>query len=172
MSNKMREVGIGKVTLNFGAGKDQALLSKGVELLEMITGIPPIRTKTQKRLAAWGLRPGLPIGAKITLRGEKAKELLARLLQANENKLVSSCFDEMGNVSFGIKEYIDIPGVRYDPKLGILGLQVSVTLERPGYRIKRRKIKKTKISRVHQVGREDAMAFMKENFKTGVSDEA
>ena len=128
MENKMREIRIGKVTLNFGAGKDQALLSKGVELLELITGVPPIKTKTMKRLAAWGLRPGLPIGCKITLRGEKARELLERLVAARENSLGEACFDDCGNISFGIREYIDIPRVKYDPKLGILGLQVSVTL--------------------------------------------
>ncbi|MFH1649375.1 MAG: 50S ribosomal protein L5 [Candidatus Woesearchaeota archaeon] len=166
----MREIRIAKVTLNFGAGKDQALLNKGVELLKLITGIPPIKTVTQKRLAAWGLRPGLPIGCKITLRGPPAHEMLTRLVQARENILDTPCFDDFGNVSFGIKEYIDIPGVKYDPKLGILGLQVSVTLERPGFRIKRRKIKKTRISRKHQITRENAIDYFKKHYKITVGD--
>ena len=169
--NPMRQLRIEKLTLNIGAGKDQQKLEKGVILIKSITGIDPVKTITQKRIPTWGLRPGLPIGCKLTLRKKPALELLKRLLQAKENKLKPKQFDRGGNISFGIPEYIDIPGVNYDPKIGILGLEVCVTLERPGYRIKRRRMKQKKIPPKHMVTKEEAMEFMEKTFKVNFGDE-
>lgn len=167
----MRIIKIEKLTLNIGAGKEQLILEKGTQLLKNITGIPPVKTITQKRIAGWGLRPGLPIGCKITLRREKALELIKRLLAARNNVLSESNFDDYGNVSFGIHEYIDIPGVKYDPKIGIMGLQVSLTLQRPGFRIKKRKIMKKKIPPSHKIDREEAIGFLKKNFEIKIEEE-
>ncbi|MFW5746556.1 MAG: 50S ribosomal protein L5 [Nanoarchaeota archaeon] len=166
--NPMRTVRISKLTLHIGAGTDHAMMDKGVELLEMITGIAPVKTRAVKRIPTWGLRPGLPIGCKITLRGKKASEVLERLLKARDDLLPESCFDNNGNISFGIKEYIDIPGVEYNQKIGIIGLQVSVTLERPGYRIQRRHLRTRKIHHNHKVTKEDAISFARESLKIQV----
>jgi large subunit ribosomal protein L5 len=171
MGSAMKQIRIEKLTLNIGAGKEQAILEKGVVLLQSITGLPPVKTITQKRIANWGLRPGLPIGCKITFRGEKAHELAKRLLHAKNNELSKTNFDDNGNVSFGIHEYIDIPDVKYDPKIGIMGLQASITLQRPGFRIKRRKIMKRKIPRHHCISQGDAITFMKDNFAIKISEE-
>ena len=168
--NPMSEVKIEKVTLNVGAGKDANLLSKGVKLLKNLTGIAPVHTTTQKRIPTWGLRPGLAIGCKITLRGEKAAEILPRLLKAKDNLLKDSCFDNNGNVSFGIPEYIDIPESKYDPDIGIIGLQVSVTLKRPGFRVKQRSIKPAKVGKSHRISQTDAMTFFKEKFSVGLGE--
>ena len=170
MDNKMRQPRIEKLTLNIGAGNDQKKLEKGVSLIKAITGIDPVKTITQKRIPNWGLRPGLPFGCKLTLRKAAALELLKRLLTAKENKLKPTQFDQGGNLSFGIQEYIDIPGVAYDPKIGIMGLEVCVTLERPGYRIKRRRIQQKKIPRRHLVTREEAIAFMQQAFNVKVGE--
>jgi large subunit ribosomal protein L5 len=165
--NVMRTIRIEKLTLNFGAGKDQVKLEKGVKLLKQITGKSPIKTITQKRIAGWGLRPGLPVGCKITLRRD-VRELIIRLLTAKENKLTENNFDDNGNISFGVHEYIDIPGAKYDPELGIIGLQASITLERPGYRIKKRKMFKKKIADHHLVKKQEAMSFMAKEFNTKI----
>ena len=162
--NPMQNVRIEKVTLNFGAGKEQAKLDKGVILLKAITGIDPVKTVTQKRIPSWGVRPGLPIGCMLTLRKTKASEVLKRMLEAKELTLKNSCFDANGNVSFGIAEYIDIPGVKYDPKMGVIGLQVCVTLEKPGFRIKKRKLLARKVNRSHRISKEESQEFMKKNF--------
>jgi len=74
-------------------------------------------------------------------------------------------------VAFGIHEYIDIPGVKYDPKIGIMGLEVCVTLERPGYRIKRRRLLARKIPARHRVSRQEAVEFMSKNFDLKVEVE-
>ena len=171
MNSKMRNIRIEKLTLNIGAGKDQAVLEKGIVLLKNITGVVPVKTITQKRIAGWGLRPGLPIGCKITLRGKKAEELITRLLAARNNLLSQINFDDHGNVSFGIHEYIDIPGVKYDHKIGIMGLQASLTLERPGFRIKKRKIMKKRIPLRHRINQEAAIKFLKNKFSIKIDEE-
>ncbi|MBD3259585.1 50S ribosomal protein L5 [Candidatus Woesearchaeota archaeon] len=166
--NPMRNIRIEKVTLNFGAGKEQARLEKGTKLLKLISGKNPVKTFAKKRIPAWGLREGLPIGCKITLRGPKAAEILKRTLNAKDNKLKRKVFDDQGNFSFGIHEYIDMADVRYDADIGIMGFEVAVTLERPGFRLKRRKNKTKKLSYKHAITKEDAIEFMKKNFDTQI----
>jgi large subunit ribosomal protein L5 len=167
--NLMKNIRIEKVTLNIGAGKDQKVLDKAITLLENITGIKPVKTKTNKRIQSWGLRPGLPIGCKITLRGSEALKLVERLLYAKDNVLDESFFDEEGNISFGIKEYVDIKDAKYDPSIGMMGLQASITLSRPGFRVKNRRVRPSRIPRSHKISKEDAISFMKEKYsiKTG-----
>ena len=166
----MKEIKIGKVTLNVGAGKDQNKLEKGIMLLKNITGIDPIKTFTNKRIPTWGLRPGLPIGCKLTLRKKKAEEILLRLLDAKDNTLSPQQFDKEGNIAFGIHEYIDIPGIEYEPKIGVMGLEVCITLERPGYRIKNRRIMKRKVPTKHKINREEVIEFMKKKFNVKIGE--
>ncbi|MCK5025233.1 MAG: 50S ribosomal protein L5 [Nanoarchaeota archaeon] len=169
--NQMRKIRIAKVTLNIGVGKDMNKLEKGILLLKAITGIAPVKTITSKRIPSWGLRPGLPIGCKITLRKEKAVEVLKRLLEAKDNMLSESQFDANGNLAFGIHEYIDIPGVEYDPDIGMMGLEVCVTFERPGYRIKMRKLRKTKVKNNHRISKEEVIDVMKKEFNIKFGEE-
>src|SRR3989338_10969844 len=168
--NSMRQISIEKVTLNIGAGKDQAKLEKGMKLIGNITGYTPIKTFTKKRIQEWGLRPGLPIGCKLTLRKEKAMEILKRLLEAKDNVLQISNLDNEGNISFGIKEYIDVPGVKYDPDIGIMGFQVCITLKRKGFRVKRRAIKRAIIPKKHKISKQDAIDFMKNTFNMKIAE--
>jgi large subunit ribosomal protein L5 len=166
--NPMRQLRIEKVTLNIGAGKDQAMLDKGTKLLKYLTGIDPVKTLAKKRIPGWGLRPGLPIGCKLTLRNEKALEILQSLLGSKDNKLYDYQFDEFGNVAFGVPEYIDIPNVKYNPEIGIMGLEACVTIVRPGYRIKERRTQKRKIPMRHMVTKEESINFMKQKFNIRV----
>ncbi len=169
--NISRNIKIEKVTLNIGAGKNTALLDKGLKLLKTISGVQPVKTITQKRIPAWGLRPGLPIGCKVTLRNEAAKDVLLRLLQAKNFTLKETQFDDNGNVAFGIHEYIDIPTVKYDPEIGIIGFEICITLERPGFRIKKRKIQTKSIPQRHKITKIDAIEFMKNQFKVKIGEE-
>jgi large subunit ribosomal protein L5 len=169
--NSMKSIRVEKVTLNIGAGKDQARLEKGIVLLNSIANATPIKTVTSKRIQEWGLRPGLPIGCKLTLRKERAVKILPRLLEAVDNQLREKQFDNNGNVAFGIHEYIEIPGVKYDPKIGIMGLEVCITLERPGYRIKKRRLLQRKIPARHRISKQEAIEFMAKNFSARVEAE-
>jgi len=156
----MRTVRLAKITLNIGAGEPGAKLEKSKGMMEKIAGRTSIITKVRKRNTFGGTK-GRPIGVKVTIRGPEALELLRRLLRATENKVMFSSFDSTGNFSFGVKEYINIQGVKYDPEIGILGLDVAVTLERPGYRIKRRALRQSPVGKRHQVTRQDAMDWAK-----------
>lgn len=169
--NKMKEIKIEKVTLNLGTGGPGEPLEKAMKLLNKITNMKPVETKSKKRIPGWGIRPGLSIGAKVTLREKKAEELLKKLLEAKGNKLSPKNFDKNGNLSFGIEEYLDIPGIEYDMSIGIIGLEAAITLARPGYRIKLRPIKKRKISKKHKITKQDAIEFIKTKFNTKIGEE-
>ena len=169
--NKLQELRIEKVTLNIGAGKDQKKLEKGMILIKAITGVDPIKTITNKRIMGWGLRPGLAIGCKITLRNKQAMDLIPRLLYAKDNVLDEKQFDDNGNLSFGIPEYIDIEGAKYDPKIGVMGLEACITFTKAGYRIKKRRVKTSKIGKKHKATKQESIDFMKKNFKIKLGGE-
>ncbi len=168
--NMMKNIRIEKLTLNIGAGSDQDKLKKGIKLLKNLTGIEPVKTITTKRIPTWGVRPGLPIGCKLTIRGKKAEEILKRLLVAKDNKLKEDCYGENGTVSFGIKEYIDVPNLEYDASIGIIGFQASVTLSRPGFRVKKRKNRKSKIGKKHLITKEEAIDYFKKEFNVSMEE--
>ncbi len=169
--NVMKTIRIGKLTLNVGAGVNQETLKKGMLLLKNLTGLEPIKTVSEKRIPTWNVRPGLPLGCKLTLRGKQTKALLKRLLMAKENRLKKSCFDKEGNVSFGIHEYINVPDLQYDPSIGIMGFQVTATLSRPGYRIKARRKMRREIGRKHKISQDESIGFFKEAFNVAVEEQ-
>ncbi|MBT4114761.1 50S ribosomal protein L5 [Candidatus Woesearchaeota archaeon] len=160
----MREVKIEKVVLNIGTTGDTEKMKKGVALLSAISGKKVVETHAKTRIAVFKIRKGLPLGSKVTLRGKDAEALLLRLLSAVDNKVKKRSFTENG-FSFGVPEYIDIPEVKYDPKIGIIGLDVSVSLMRAGYRIKYRRILKRRIHKAHTVSKDDAIKFAQDKFK-------
>ncbi len=168
--NPMQSVRIEKLTLNIGSGKDQTKLDNGMTIIKRLVGRDPVKTVSNKRIPGWGVRPGLAIGCKCTLRKKPASEIIGTLLKAKDNILKASQFDNFGNISFGIHEYIDIPGLEYDPKIGVLGLQVCITLEKPGSRIKKRKLLSKKLPRKQHVSREEAVKFMKEKYAVMVNE--
>ncbi len=162
--NVMRELKIAKVTVNMGVGEGGERLAKAEALLEQLTGQRPIKTYAKATNQTFGIRKGSPIACKVTLRGSKAEKFLKKALEAVEHRIQKKSIDSWGNLSFGIKEHIDIPGVRYDPSVGIFGMDVCITVERPGYRIKRRRIGTRKISKAHIVTPEESINFLKERY--------
>jgi len=162
--NPMLKPRIEKLVVNMSVGKSGEPLEKATKVLEQLTGQKPCKRKAKKTVRDFGIRKGEPIACMVTLRDEKAKEFLKRALQAVENKLSKTHFDQYGNVSFGIKEHIDIPGTRYVPELGIHGMDVSVTLSRPGQRVKRRHRAKSTVGVKHRLSPEEAIAFVQDEF--------
>lgn len=161
-SNPMLKPRIAKVTVNISVGESGERLQKAVKVLEMLTSQKPSIRRAKRTIRDFGIRKGEPIAAVVTLRGEKAIEFLRRVLPAIGNKLKASQFDEFGNVGFGIKEHILIPGVRYDPEIGVFGMDVVVTIERPGYRVARRRRARSRIPRRHRVTKEESMVLLHE----------
>jgi len=162
--NLMKKISLAKVVLNMGVGKSGEPIEIGKKTLVQITGKKPNARNAKKSLRDWGVRKGEPIGVAVTVRGNDAIELLKKLLVVKDNQIAEKAFDNEGNFSFGIKEHIDIPGVKYDPKIGILGLEVSASLARPGFSIKLRSKHKARIGKNHRITKDDAIKFYTEKF--------
>lgn len=162
-NNPMREIRIEKVTLNVGCGDDKHKIEKAQKLLSMLTGRKPVITFSKKR-STFGVAKGKPIGVKVTLRKKPAEDFFKLVLQSVENKLRDSQIDADGNVNIGIKEYIDLPGVKYSHDIGMLGLGVSASLERRGFRIKRRRLQKRIIPKNHKLNKEEVAKWLKERY--------
>src|SRR3989344_7084250 len=113
-AHKMKEISIEKVTVNMGVGKTGVELENAMEILKAITGAKPIAIACKVKIPTWGIREGLTIGTKVTLRGEPAERFLRDAFVAKDNKIAKKSFDKLGNFGFGIKEYIDMPKAKYD----------------------------------------------------------
>jgi large subunit ribosomal protein L5 len=150
---------LAKVTVSISVGEAGERLAKAEQLLGLLTGRKPSRTYAKSTNRDFGIRKGMPIGCKVTLRGKEAYDFLQRAVKAKNNTLRARNFDRMGNFAFGLAEYTDLEGIRYNPELGMFGMDVNVTLERMGYRIERRKIRSRSVPAKHRVKHEEAIAF-------------
>lgn len=159
--NSMLRPKIGKVVVNMSVGQSGESLQRAMTVLQQLTNQKPCTRKAKKTIRDFGIRKGEPISCICTLRGDKAANFLNMAL---ENNISSSQFDNNGNFSFGIKEHISLPGVRYDPNLGIFGMDVSVVIEKPGYRVKRRQRATSKIGRKQRITVRESMTFIEDTF--------
>jgi large subunit ribosomal protein L5 len=165
--NPMRKIRVGKVVLNIGLGKSGEAIERGKKVLQQVSGQTPAQTRAKRSVRDFGIHKGEPIGVIVTVRGDETKQLMEKLLAAREKKLRESCFDSKGSVSFGIREHIEIPGIRYDPAIGILGMNVSILLERAGYSVAKRNRRTSRVGKAQLVSKDEAMQYFKDNF--GVS---
>ena len=166
--NPMRKIRVGKVVVNIGVGKSGEAIERGKKVLEQVTGQSPTQTRAKRSVRDFGIHKGEPIGVVVTVRGAETQKLIEKLLTARVKKLQGSCFDSRGSVSFGIKEHIEIPGIRYDPAIGILGIKVSILLDRPGFGVSRRGRRASKVGSAHLVSRDEAVQYFKDNFGVNV----
>ena len=156
----MRRVFIGKVVVNMAVGESGERLANAAKVLEELTGQKPSFRKAKKTIKEFGIKRGENIACMVTLRGERALSFLKKALEAVDYTIKASSIDEYGNFAFGVREHIHLPGVKYDPRIGIFGFDVIVSLERPGYRVMRRKRKRSKVPKKHRVTREEAIQFI------------
>ena len=157
----MRKIKIEKVVLSVGGVGDD--LVKGIKLLKMLTGRKIMTTKAKKRIPTLGVRPGLEIGGVVTVR-KRYEEILKRMLAAVDNQLRKKQVSE-NNFSFGIREYIEIPGVEYDRDIGIRGLDITIVFKRAGRRVRLKKVKRGRIPARQKISKEEIIKFMEEHFQ-------
>tara|TARA_B100001996_G_scaffold303068_1_gene243785 strand:- start:738 stop:1262 length:525 start_codon:yes stop_codon:yes gene_type:complete len=164
-ANAMTSPRITKVTVNIGVGEGGNRLQTAEKVLELVTGSRPIRTISKKTNREIGTREGAPIGCKVTMRD---KDTIANFLKdafwVRENTLPSYNFDQSGNLSFGISDYTDFPQQKYDPDIGIFGMDINVVLERPGHRVSRRRRRAHRVAINHRVNRDECMEFFSQQF--------
>ena len=165
----MKRITLEKVVLNMGVGKSGDVIEVAKRALEQISGKKPSTRNARETQRDWGVRKGEPIGVAVTIRGEDAKVLLKRLLQAKGNTVNGRSFDDFGNFSFGINEHIDIPDVKYEPSIGILGLGISIALTRPGYGIRKRSKHKASVGKSHVISNQEAKDYLVKEFGVTVA---
>jgi len=164
LTNSMRQPRIEKVVVNICTGQAGEPLEKARTVLESITGHKACQRKAKRTVRDWGIRKGEPIAVTVTLRRGDAHSFLKRAFDAIGNRLKKSSFDARGNFAFGIREHIELPGVRYDPNIGIFGMDICVTMEKAGYRVKRRRRLKSEVGRAQRITPEESMGYVKELF--------
>ena len=170
--NPMLSPSITKVTVNIGGGEGGKRLQLAEKGLEVLTGMKPSRTLSMKTNRDLGTRKGAPIGCKVTIRGqEKISSFLKDAFWVRDGTLPSYNFDSQGNLSFGISDYTDFPDQKYDPDIGIFGMDVNVVLERPGHRISRRRRRKSRVSKDHRISREESKEWFSSNFELNIVEE-
>jgi len=156
----MKQISLEKVVINIGVGKSGEPLERAKNGLEELTSRKPTQCGAKNNVRDFGIHKGEPIGAKVTLRNTQALEFAKRIIQAKNNQLRKSSFDNYGNISVGISEQIDIPGAKYNPDIGIFGMNVCISLSRPGYRILNKSNPK-KLGKNHRISKDEAIEFFK-----------
>lgn len=166
--NPMQALYIGKVVVHMGVGESGEKLTKAEDVIKRITGQKPVKTIAKRTLPAFGIRKGAPIGCKVTLRGKRADVFITTAFSIVQKKLAASQLDHQGNFSFGIEEHTDFPGMSYDPKIGIFGMDVNVGLERKGVRVGRRAIARRSLPSRQRVTPQETITFLKERYQVEV----
>lgn len=166
--NIMREPRVEKIVVNIGVGEAGERLVKAQKVIGMVTGQKSVQTISKTINRDLAIRKGMPLGCKVTLRGEPAEEFLKKALDIRERRIPMYSFDREGNMSFGIADYTDFPGMKYDPEIGIFGMDVSVVLRRAGNRVTQRAILRRRLPKGHRMDRSEAVEFMKNRFEIEV----
>jgi len=161
--DSMKKISVSKVVINIGVGKSGEPIEKAKHALHELTGQRPSVRGAKETIRDFGIHKGEPIGAMVTLRRQQASEFLKRVIAAKSNVLKFSSFDSYGNISVGIHEHIDIPGTKYNPEIGIFGMDVSLSLTRPGYRIAKKR-NRQKIGRAHRITKDEAIKYFQQQF--------
>ncbi|MDI9395090.1 MAG: 50S ribosomal protein L5 [Euryarchaeota archaeon] len=164
MTNPMRTPVVEKVVVHMGVGESGQHLVNAEEILRKITGQEVVRCHAKRTLPGFSIKKNEPIGCKVTLRGPRAQDFLEIALGIMEKTLYRTQFDSLGNVSFGIEEHTDFPGMKYDPNIGVFGMDVTVVIKRPGERVCKRRIAARKTPTGHRVTVDDAIAFLNESY--------
>lgn len=170
MSKEMRTIKLNKTVINIGVGDAGERLLKAEKVLKMVTGKKPVRTIAKTTNRDLGIRKGMQIGCKVTMRGRDAEEFVKKAFWIRENRIANWSFDPEGNFSFGISDYTDFPGMKYDPDIGIFGLDVCVSLVRPGKRVSQRRILRRRVPTHHRVSKKEGQEFVKTKFGVEVID--
>ncbi|MDK2463618.1 MAG: 50S ribosomal protein L5 [Candidatus Korarchaeota archaeon] len=170
-SNPMLEPRLLAVTLNIAVGRSGEVLERAASVLEELTGQKPVQRRAKRTIKEFGIRKKEPIAVSVTVRGKKAYDLLDRVVEAVGRRVKASAFDEFGNFAFGIREHIDIPGMKYKAEVGVFGMDVIVTMGRAGYRVARRRLKRRRIPKRHRLTKEEAIEYVRKRLKIEVVEE-
>ncbi|MCL5101909.1 MAG: 50S ribosomal protein L5 [Candidatus Marsarchaeota archaeon] len=170
--NPMRRITINKLVVNIGTGNDEKQQANAKKLLQQISGFKPADSISTKRIPSFKISKGAKIGAFVTVRHASATALAKKLFDAVGNKVAERSIQD-NTVNFGIKEYIDINGIKYDPAIGMLGMNVNVSFKRPGLRTELKKHANGTIKRSHRrITREELKSYLEKEFNVTIEGAA
>ncbi|MGP8076628.1 MAG: 50S ribosomal protein L5 [Thermoplasmata archaeon] len=158
--NPYRAVRVIKVVVNAGVGESGEPRTKAEKVLQMVTHQKPVATRSHSTNRDFGIREGQEIGAKVTLRGEVALEFLRRAFEARDKQFDVDSIDRNGNFSFGIADYTDFSGMKYDPAIGIHGMDIAVEMGRAGHRIRNRRLQARPLPKSLRSTRDETRTFL------------
>merc|ERR1711988_1553488 len=158
-----KEIAIDKLVINCSVGEAGDKIMRACKVLKDLTNQEPVTTKCKYTIRSFGIRRGDKIGTHVTVRGEKAKEILERGLKVKEYELPKGCFSNNGHFGFGIQEHIDL-GIRYDPYTGIFGMDFYVVLKKPGYRVTKKKRGRSRLGLKQRISKEESKEWFKRGY--------
>merc|ERR1712070_455118 len=165
--NVMREIKVDKMIINIAVGEAGDRLTKAVRVLNQLSDQTPVENKARYTVRTFGIRRTEKIATHVTIRGEKAMDLIDRGLKITDYEISQRHFSDTGNFGYGVNEHIDL-GLKYDPNTGIYGMDFYIVLCRPGFRVQRKKRKRGRIGVSHLVTKEDAMEFVRQKFNAEI----
>merc|ERR1712234_23618 len=161
--NVMKDICIKKLCLNICVGESGDRLVRAGKVLEALTGQTPVFSKARYTVRSFGIRRNEKIAVHCTVRGPKAEEILEKGLKVKEYELRQGNFSATGNFGFGIAEHIDL-GIKYDPSIGIYGMDFYVVLARPGYNVAYRRRKKSKVGFKHKITKIESQKWFQSKY--------
>merc|ERR1711908_262416 len=165
--NVMRKVLIDKLIINIAVGESGDRLTKAVRVLQQLRDQTPVENTARYTVRTFGIRRNEKIACHVTMRGDKARDMIERGLKITDYEISAKHFSSSGNFGYGVNEHIDL-GLKYDPQTGIYGMDFYVVLKRAGYNVAKKKAKRGRIAPSHKVAKEDAMEFVRQEFNADI----